>query len=161
MNAARAALWTLHVPVTFHLHGHPAQSGCSASMALTQSVREAMRHSVLLEICGLDAGVPPSRLVDVVGMIRSLCVGVIGRVRPSRAALNAVRGCGLREAGGGEPSFWRPQQPDLSVQMKAFSAAVAKDISPNLLIHGLPDAKLVDVAGKSGYSHASVTAQPE
>ena len=35
--------------------------------------------------------------------------------------------------------------------------ALAKDISPNLLIHGLPDARLIDVATAAGFTHASAS----
>ena len=143
---------TLHVPVSFS--SLATLRTRSRLLGLTQSVREAMRAAVLLEICGLDAGVPPSRLIEVVGLVRSLCVGVIGRVRPTKPALAAARGCGLR-AIAVEADFLGLAQPDPEARLKAFMA-VAREVSPNVLAHGLRDFKQIDLVAAAGFSHASV-----
>ena len=127
-------------------------------MRLTRPVREAMRGAVLIEICGLDAGVPPSRLIEVVGLVRSLCAGVLGRVRPSRSALEAAKGCGLRGVVV-EASLLGLTQRDASTRLKAY-ASIAHDIAPNVLVHGLPAPEMVDAAGAAGFTHASVAPQP-
>jgi hypothetical protein len=121
---------------------------------LTRPVGDSMRSCVVIEIDGLDAGVPPSRLIEVVGLIRALCAGVLGRVRPSKSALAAVRGCGLR--GVVALSAWlAPQGPQGVARLKAYSS-MARDIVPNVLIHGLPNADLIDEATTAGFTHASV-----
>jgi hypothetical protein len=94
-------------------------------------------------------------LIEVVGLVRSLCVGIIGRVKPTKAALAAVKGCGLRGIAVSAEHL-APHQPDFDVRLKAF-VALARDISPNLLIHGLPDLRLIDVATAAGFTHASAS----
>ena len=90
----------------------------------------------------------------MVGLVRSLCLGVVGRIKPSRAALAAVKGCGLRGVAV-EADLLAPRQPEFDARLKAF-VALSKDVSPNLLIHALPDAKMVDQATAAGFTHASV-----
>ena len=144
---------TLHVPVSFL--SLATLRTRQRLLALTQSVREAMRGSVLLEICGLDPGVPPSRLIDVVGQVRSLCIGVVARVKPLKPAIAAVRDCGLR-AVAVEAEYLGVRQADFPARLKAF-VAIARDVSPNLLVHGLRDPKQVDMATAAGFTHASVS----
>jgi hypothetical protein len=144
---------TLHLPLSFA--SLATQRTRQRLWNLTHAVRESMRRMVLLEIADLDPGVPPSRLIEVVGLMRSLCVGIVGRVRPTKAALAAVRGCGLRGVAVSAEHL-APHQPDFDARLKAF-VALARDISPNLLIHGLPDPKLIDVAAAAGFTHASTS----
>ena len=108
---------TLHVPVSFS--SLAVQHSRLRLLKLTESVREAMRASVLMGY-GLDAGVPPSRLIEAAGLVRSLCAGVLGRVRPSRSALAAVKGCGLRALVIEAPLLGLGQG-DGSARMKALS----------------------------------------
>jgi hypothetical protein len=143
---------TLHVPVSFS--SLAVQHTRLRLLKLTQSVREAMRACLLIEICGLDAGVPPSRLVEVVGLVRSLCAGVLGRVRPSRQALAAVKACGLRGVVIEAPLLGL-SQGDAQTRLKAFVTA-AQTVSPNLIVHGLPTPQAVDDAAIAGFTHASV-----
>lgn len=143
---------TLHVPVSFS--SLAVQHTRLRLLSLTQSVREAMRACMLIEICGLDAGVPPSRLVEVVGLVRSLCTGVVGRVRPSRPALAAVKACGLRGVAV-EAAWLGLAQGDAPARLKAFAIA-AQTVSPNLIVHGLPTPAAVDDAAIAGFTHASV-----
>jgi hypothetical protein len=141
----------LHMPVSFT--SLATQRSRERIMRLTAPVREEMRGTVLLEICGLDGGVPPSRLIEVVGLVRSLCAGVLGRARPNRSALEAVRGCGLRgvvleaaQLGGGDL---------FGARLEAY-AHVARDVAANMIVHGLPTNAMVDRAASAGFSHASV-----
>jgi len=93
-QATQGGPLALHVPISFA--SLAAQRSRERLIRMTRPVREAMRAAMLIEIDGLDAGVPPSRLIEVVGLVRSLCVGVLGRVKPTKSAFEAVRGCGLR-----------------------------------------------------------------
>jgi hypothetical protein len=147
---------TLHVPISFS--SLAVQHARLRLLRLTQSVREAMRASMLLELCGLDAGVPPSRLLETAGLVRSLVAGVVGRVRPSKPALAAVKACGLRGLAVEAPLLGL-NQPDAPARMKAFVVA-AQTVSPNLIIHGLPAPTAVDAAAVAGFTHASVASPP-
>ena len=152
-QAEQSGSLTLHLPLSFT--SLATQRTRQRLLDLTHGVREAMRRTVLLEIADLDPGVPPSRLIEVVGLVRSLCVGIIGRVRPTKAALAAVKGCGLRGVAVSAEHLG-PHQPEFDARLKAF-VALAKDVSPNLLIHGLPDSKLIDAAAAAGFTHASAS----
>jgi hypothetical protein len=151
-HMAQGGTLALHVPITFATLA--TQRSRERLLRLIRPALEAMRTAMLIEIDGLDSGVPPSRLIEVVGLVRSLCAGVLGRVRPTKAALEAVRGCGLRglvveapwlglTAGGG------------AARMKAY-ATMAREVAPNILIHGLPLPEMVDEAAAAGFTHASV-----
>jgi hypothetical protein len=153
-HRAQGGPLALHVPVSFA--SLATQRSRERLIRITQAVRESMRASVLLEIDGLHSGVPPSRLIEVVGLIRSLCAGVLGRVRPTRSALAAARGCGLRGVVA-EAAWLVPQGGDWAGRLKAY-AAVAHAIAPNIIIHGLPRPEMVDEATTAGFTHASVAA---
>ncbi|MDR3509973.1 MAG: hypothetical protein P4L64_18970 [Caulobacteraceae bacterium] len=156
-HARQGGPLAVHVPL--HFSSLANQRSRLRLLGLSQAVREAMRQCVLIEICGLDAGVPPSRLIEVVGLVRSLCAGVLGRVRPSRQALAAARGCGLRGLVI-EAALLSPQVPEAEVRLKAFAAA-ATDINPNVIIHGLPNPLLIDMAASAGFTHASAAGEVE
>ena len=155
-HASQGGGLTLHVPVSFS--SLAVQHARVRLLKLTESVREAMRASMLIEICGLDAGVPPSRLLEVAGLMRSLCAGVLGRVRPSRQTLAAVKSCGLRGVVV-EARLLGLSQGDAGARLKAVVIA-AQAGSPNLIVHGLPAPTAVDHAAIAGFTHASVAPAP-
>lgn len=143
---------TLHVPISFS--SVASARSRELSIKMMRHLHQAMRETTLVEIADLDPGVPPSRLIEVVSLIQPFCLGVLARVRPSRKALDAVRGCGLKglivEAGqlGRNPA-------EVGVLMKAFAEA-ARGIAPNLIVHGLEDQMMIALAKTAGLTHASV-----
>ncbi len=141
----------LQMPVSFVTLA--TQRARERLLRLTDSVRETMRAAAVIEICDLDA-VPPSRLMEVAGLVRGLCAGVVARVRPNRAALDAVRGCRM---GGVAVEAFRLglEGPDPAARLNAFAAAT-RDIGADRFIHELPSAGLVDLAAAAGFSFASV-----
>lgn len=141
----------LHVPVSFVTLA--TQRARERLLRLTDSVREIMRVAAVIEIGELDA-VPSSRLTEVTGLIRGLCIAVVGRVRPSRAALEAAGGCGLRGVSIEAPRLGLATS-DPVARLNAFAAA-ARSIGPDMLIHDLPAAVMVDLAAAAGFSHATV-----
>jgi hypothetical protein len=120
---------------------------------LTDSVREIMRSVVVIEICELEA-VPPSRLMDVAGLLRGICTTVVARVRPTRAALEAIQGCRLNGVSV-DASRLGLSSADPAARLNAFAAAT-RAIGADMMIHDLPAAGLVDLAAAAGFSHASV-----
>ena len=141
----------LQLPVSFVTLA--TQRARERLLRLTDSVRETMRACAVIEVCDLEA-VPPSRLMEVAGLVRGLCTGVVARVRPTRAALEAVRGCGLSGAAV-EAARLGLQAPDQAARLSAFAAA-ARDIGPDLIVHDLPSAGLVDLAAAAGFNRATV-----
>lgn len=155
-HASQGGPLVLHVPI--HFTTLATQRSRERMIRMTRQVREAMRSVLLLEIDGLDAGVPPSRLLEVVGLMRSLCAGVLGRARPTKAAFEAVRGCGLRGVVASAAQLGLTAD-GAAGRLKAY-AAFARDLAPNALIHGLPAPEMVDDAAAAGFTHASVAPGP-
>ncbi len=150
-HARQGGPLVLHVPISFA--SLATQRSRERLIRLTGPVREPMRASVLLEIDGLDSGVPPSRLIEVVGLVRSLCAGVLGRVRPRRSAFEAARGCGLKGLVA-EAAWLGVGLRDHAGRLQAY-ASLARDITPNVLVHGLPSPEVIDEATAAGFTHAS------
>ena len=155
-HRAQGGKLTLHLPVSYS--SVASVKAREATLRLIRHMQATARETVLFEIDDLDAGVPPSRLLEVVSLIKPFCLGVLGRVRPTRKALDAVRGCGLKglviDAGGG---IGRTPAED-AIVLRAFVEA-AGPIAPNLVVHGLADPVMVEVAKAAGLTHASL--QPE
>jgi hypothetical protein len=75
-------------------------------------------------------------------------------VRPSLAALAAVKDCGLR--GLILEGHGLGQTPaEVGPRLKAFADA-AHGIAPNLIVHGLNAPELVKEAAAAGFTHASL-----
>jgi hypothetical protein len=127
-------------------------------LRLTASVRETMRLVAVIEICEIDA-VPPSRLMEVAGLVRGLCVGVVAKVRPNRAALESVQGCGLAGVSV-EAARLGLEGPDPAARLGAFAAAT-RSIGADRLVHDLPTSAMVDQAAAAGFSHATVISAPQ
>jgi hypothetical protein len=146
----------LRVPVYFVTLA--TQRARERLLRLTASVREVMRTTAVIEICDLDA-VPPSRLIEVAGLVRGLCAGVVAKVRPSRAALESIQGCGLTGVSV-EAARLGLDGSDAAVRLNAFAAAT-RNFGADRLVHGLPASAMIDLAGAAGFSHATVAAAPE
>ena len=144
---------TLHVPISY---------ASAASIRGRELALQIMRGTTasgrvkpsLIEIADLEPGVPPSRLLETVSLLKPFCMGVLARVRPSHGALAAVKNCGLRglvlEAHGlgNTPA-------ELAPRLKAFADA-AHGITPNLIVHGLNAPGLIATAAAAGFTHASL-----
>lgn len=109
---------------------------------------------MLLEIGGLDGGVPPSQLIEVVGLVRSVCVGVLGRVRPTKTTFEAECGYGLRGVVA-EAAWLGLCAAATAARQKAY-AIMGRDIAPNVPIGGLPRPEMVDDPTAAGFTDASV-----
>ena len=155
-HRAQGGKLTLHLPVSYS--SIASVKAREATLRMLRLMQAVARETALIEIDDLDAGIPPSRLLEVVSLVRPFCLGVLGRVRPTRKALDAVRGCGLKglviDAGGG---IGRTPAED-AIVLRAFVEA-AGPIAPNLVVHGLADPVMVEVAKAAGLTHASL--QPE
>ena len=141
---------TLHVPISYS--SAASIRGRELALQILRRQRDAARETCLIEITDLDAGVPPSRLLEVVSLLKPFCLDVLARVRPSLKALEAVRACGLRglilEAHG------LGKGPELGPRLKAFVEA-AHGIAPILIVHGLDRPDLIPLASRAGFTHAS------
>ena len=155
-HKARGGKLTLHLPVSYS--SIASVKAREATLRMLRLMQAVARETALIEIDDLDAGIPPSRLLEVVSLIKPFCLGVLGRVRPTRKALDAVKGCGLKglviDAGGG---IGRSPAED-AIVLRAFVEAGGQ-IAPNLIVHGLADPVMIEVAKAAGVTHASL--EPE
>lgn len=143
---------TLHLPLSYSSAAH--RQTREKVLTVLAPVRDLLRATILFEIADLDPGVPPSRMIEVVALLKPFCMGVLARVRPTRAAMAAVRSCGLQgvvldmhDLGGA--------QADVGLLMRSF-VELARGAAPNILVHNLGSRQLVDVALRAGMTHASV-----
>jgi hypothetical protein len=152
-HKARGGKLTLHLPVSYS--SIASVKAREATLRMMRHMQSIARETALIEIDDLDAGIPPSRLLEVVSLIKPFCLGVLGRVRPTRKALDAVKGCGLKglvlDADGG---IGRTPAED-AIILRAFVEAGGV-IAPNLIVHGLADPVMVDIAKAAGLTHASL-----
>jgi hypothetical protein len=143
---------TLHVPISYA--SAASIRGRELALQIMRHHRDQARETILIEIADLDSGVPPSRLLETVSLLKPFCMGVLARVRPSLGALAAVRNCGLRglvleaQGLGHTPA-------EIGPRLKAFADA-AHGIAPNLIVHGLNAPSLVETAMATGFTHASL-----
>ena len=79
---------------------------------------------------------------------------VLARVRPTRKALEAVKDCGLKGLVLDARGLGRTPAETVTV-VRAFAEA-AQGLAPNLIVHGLEDSLLIEVAKAAGMTHASV-----
>ena len=151
-HGERGGRLTLHVPISYStILARRTREEAFAAMA---PYLAAMRQTVLLEICALDPGVPPSRLIETVSLVKPFCLGVLARVKPNRKALEAVKGCGLQGVVLDAHGLGRSPK-ETAAWLKAFVEA-AHGAAPNVIVHGLPDAALIDAAQAAGMTHASL-----
>lgn len=151
-HGERGGRLTLHVPITYSTAA--ARRTRESALLATAPYHELMRQTVLLEIVDLDPGVPPSRLVETVALLKPFCLGVLARVKPTRKALEMVKGCGLQGVVLDAYNLGRTVKETTS-WLKAFSDA-AHGASSNIIVHGLADKALIDVAKAAGMTHASL-----
>lgn len=149
---ARSGRLTLHLPISYSsIASVKAREG---ALRMMRHMHETARETVLIEIADLDPGVPQSRLIEVASLIKPFCIGVLARVRPTKKALEAVRGCGLKGLVFDARGLGRTPADTVTV-VRAFADA-AQGLAPNLIVHGLEDPILIEVAKAAGMTHASV-----
>jgi hypothetical protein len=142
----------LHVPISYA--SAATRSSRDKVLAMAAPVRDLLRTTVLFEIADLDPGVPPSRLIEVVALLKPFCVAVLARIKPTRAALAAVKSCGLQGLVLDAHDVGR-SPAETTAWMKAFVDA-GQGGAPNFIVHNLATRQMVDAAGKAGMTHASI-----
>ena len=142
----------LHLPISYA--SAATRQSRERVLSVAASVRDKLRGTILFEIADLDPGVPPSRLIEVVALLKPFCVAVLARVKPTRAALAAVKSCGLQGLVLDATGVGR-NAAETAAWMKAFVDA-AQGGAPNFIVHNLTDPKLIDAAAKAGMTHASI-----
>lgn len=145
----------LVVPMSFRTLG--SSKGRQALMACGDSP-ERLKASLMVELIDLDAGTPAGRLIEVAGLLKTICRGVFARVQPGAAnfaALKDARLMGLTlDAGdlGPDPSR-------VAAQILSFGKLV-RGLAPAISVHGLSSEVLLAVAETAGLTHGALRAPP-
>ncbi|MBX3479260.1 MAG: hypothetical protein KF842_02595 [Caulobacter sp.] len=135
-----------------------ARKGRGMLIATASQAPELARTGLLVELADVDSGTPPGRLVEVVGLLRTLTRGVFVRGGLARDALEPLRGSRLSgvtlDAGelASDPSKLAAALLDFGRQAKGLAPAVA--------VQGLPSEDYFAVAEVAGMSHAGVRGKP-
>jgi hypothetical protein len=113
-----------------------------------------MKASVMAEFVDIDRGTPVGRLMEVAGLVTSLCRGALIRLRPAKDLLAPVRGFrthGLTIDVGDAGE-------EAAAYMRAFGEQ-AKGAATALMAFGLPSERFFEAARGAGLSHAAVRAE--
>ncbi|MDP1736454.1 MAG: hypothetical protein Q8L23_03330 [Caulobacter sp.] len=113
-----------------------------------------VKASVMLELVDIDRGAPLSRLIEVLGLLKSVCRGVFARVQPGKDAMASLKGVRL---GGMTLDAADLPGPDsrIAVQILEFGRQ-ARGLAPALAVQGLSNDGFFAVAETAGLTHASV-----
>ena len=119
---------------------------------------DLLKSSVMVELVDVGRGTPISRLIDVGGLVTTVCRAAMVRVQPGVDMLASVRGYrphGLildaADLTGGDAQ--------IANHLLAFGEQ-ARGAAPMLLVQGLPNDGFFGVAEVAGLTHASLRAAP-
>lgn len=135
-----------------------ARKGRGMLIAAASQAPEMVRTGLLVELIDVDSGTPPGRLVEVVGLLRTLTRGVFVRSGLARDALEPLRGSRL--------SGVTLDAGDLATDPARLASSLlefgrqAKGLAPAMAVQGLPSEDYFAVAEVAGMSHAAVRVKP-
>lgn len=119
---------------------------------------ERLKTGVILELVDIGPGTPPGRLVEVAGLLRTLCRGVFGRAQPDKDIIELVRDgrfsgltLDVAELGGGDTR--------IASHLLEFGR-LARGMARVLAAQGLAEDGFLAVAETAGLTHASLRAAP-
>lgn len=144
----------LVLPVSFRTM--MARKGRHTLIAYAGTAPERVKASVMVELVDVDRGTPASRLIEVVGLIGSLCRGVFIRLQPIRDATAPLTGTRLMGVTLDASDLAGPDTR-IAAQILEYARRV-KGSAPAMVIQGLPNDRYFAVAEAAGLSHAGVRA---
>ncbi len=146
----------LIVPVSFRTMA--ANKGRQALIAAAGEAQGRMKRGLLIELVDVDRGTPPGRLIEVCGLLRTLCRGVFARVQSSRdemALFKEARLAGVTLDAAefaGDDARLAAAMLDLGRQ--------ARGQTPLIAVQGLASQVMFAVAETAGMTHASLRIAP-
>ncbi|ATQ42592.1 hypothetical protein [Caulobacter mirabilis] len=144
----------LIAPVTFRTMA--ASKGRQALMATAP--HELLKARLVIELVDAGDGAPAGRLIEVTGLLRTVCRGVFARVQPGPGDISHLRGArliGVTLDAGDLPADESRQ----AAQMLDFGKQ-ARGLAPTLAVQGLGAAVMFDVAKTAGLTHAALRSAP-
>ena len=114
--------------------------------------QKRLNARLVLEITHLDPGLPPSRLVEVLGLLRPICRVVFARIKVERRAIMALTDCTLAGAAVEAAHIADPEDEDLLTRVRLVLA----NVGPRMLLHNLRSTAAIHAAHGAGISYASL-----
>jgi hypothetical protein len=139
----------LHAPLPWN-----AMTYSTTRYRLLHALRDIppeVRRFLILEITDLSAGLPQSRLTEVVSMLAPYCRAVLARAPSENHDVRAWRGCGLSGVTLDCRSFDASDRKGL--QRLAIFAQRAAEASVACVGYGLPATNLMLAAWAAGFTH--------
>ena len=121
-------------------------------LGLLAEAQARLNARLVLEITHLDPGLPPSRLVEVLGLLRPLCRAVFARIKIERRAIMAVTDCTLAGASVEAAHIADPEDAELLTRVRLVLASVG----PRMMLHNLRTTAAINAAHEAGISYASL-----
>lgn len=131
-----------------------ARKGRGMLIAAAGQAPELARTGLLVELNDVDRGTPPGRLIEVVGLLRTLTRGVFVRGGLAKDALEPLRGARLAGV--------TMDVADLAADASRLAASLldfgrqARGLAPAVAVQGLPSDDYFAVAEVAGMTHAAV-----
>jgi len=114
--------------------------------------QKRLNARLVLEITHLDPGLPPSRLVEVLGLLRPICRVVFARIKVERRAIMALTDCTLAGAAVEAAHIADPEDEELLTRVRLVLAS----IGPRMLLHNVRSTASIHAAHGAGISYASL-----
>ena len=144
------------LPVSFFTLA--ARKGRMALSRIGGDRGKTLKSSVMVELVDVDRGTPISRLIDVGGLITTVCRAAFVRVQPGADMLASVRGYrphGLTLDAADLPEV----DAEIASQLLTFGEQ-ADGAAPLLVVQGLPSDGFFGVAEVAGLTHAALRTPP-
>lgn len=152
----RAGAPPLIVPVSFRTMA--TSKGRQALIACAGDVPARMKAGLMVELVDVDRGTPQGRLIEVCGLLRTICRGVFGRAVPGKDAMAPLKDARLAGV-----TLDASELPVEDARLAAFLidfARQAKGLTPAIAVQGLNSQVMFAVAETAGLTHAALRAAP-
>ncbi len=146
----------LIVPVSFRTMA--ANKGRQALAAAAGEAQGRMKRGLLIELVDVDRGTPRGRLIEVCGLLRTMCRGVFARAQASRDDMALFREARLAGVTLDAAEF-AGDDARLAAAMLDLGRQ-AKGQTPLIAVQGLSSQVMFAVAETAGLTHASLRKAP-
>ena len=131
-----------------------ARKGRGMLIAAAGQAPDLARTGLLVELNDVDRGTPPGRLIEVVGLLRTLTRGVFVRGGLAKDALEPLRGARLAGVTMDAAELTNDASK-LAASLLEFGRQ-ARGLAPAIAVQGLPSDDYFAVAEVAGMTHAAV-----
>jgi len=129
-----------------------SSGGRRAVLDMAAEAQARLNARLVLEVTHLDPGLPPSRLVEVLGLLRPTCKVVFARTKIERRALMALTDCGLAGAAVEAAHIADPEDAERLTRIRLL----LRGVGPRMLLHNPRSTAAINAAHAAGINYASL-----